>query len=185
MTLFSAGDISVRRLNNNAYDKEKLLEWLTNEELLALAYGEDAPWDMQKLEAAFMHKADDGEDVTACLIELDCEPIGYIQYYPLEHDSYKFTADIPYGKFSGGYGVDIFIGLPTLWGHGLGTRTVHAMTEYLFDKMNATVVCADPEKNNRRSVKCWEKAGFEKMGIIENYDDPDKLSILMANFKLL
>ena len=48
-----------------------------------------------------------------------------------------------------------------------------------------TVVCVDPEKNNRRSVKCWEKAGFEKMGIIENYDDPDKLSILMANFKLL
>ncbi len=48
MYLFTSDNISVRKMNNSLEDKSLLLEWLSNPEVLELAWGEGAPWDMQK-----------------------------------------------------------------------------------------------------------------------------------------
>ena len=79
--------------------------------------------------------------------------------------------------------MDMFIGEPELWGKGIGTETVKAMAQYLFTVLDAAVVCADPEPDNLRSIRCWEKAGFAPAGRIENYDDPNKNSMLMAFYR--
>lgn len=46
--------------------------------------------------------------------------------------------------------------------------------------LGATVVCADPGEENRRSVACWLKAGFIPIGKVADYDEPDNQCILMA-----
>lgn len=180
MTLFKAEGISVRYLRDNREDRELLLKWLSDPDLLEFAYGEDAPWDRRKIDMAFMKKSEGGENVTGCVIEQDTRPIGFIQYYRVLPESYKFNRQVPFAAVQGGYGVDLFIGEPGLWGQGIGTKVVSAMTDYLFSVMDAKMVCADPQDNNIRSVRCWEKAGFSLLGIIENYDFPQKKSKFMV-----
>lgn len=182
MYLFSSNKIAVRRMENSNEDKALLLEWLSNPKLLELAYGEDAPWDMEKIENKFVEKTAEGSNVVACFIEYENRAVGYIQYYMLDENSYRFNSEAPYEKFAGGYGLDIFIGYPEIWGKGIGTDTVKAMVNYLFNTLGAKAVCADPEEKNNRSVQCWIKAGFSPMSKIENYDEPDKESILFASF---
>lgn len=180
MCIFTSDNISIRKMNNNLEDKSLLLEWLSNPELLELAYGEGAPWDMQKIESKFSKKTTGSENVTACIIEYDDKAIGYIQYYPIESNSYLFNEQVPYEEFAGGYGIDLFIGYPELWGKGIGVKVIREMANYLINTLGANVVCADPEDNNQRSVRCWIKAGFITVGKIQNYDEPEKVSILMA-----
>jgi len=180
MYLFTSDNISVRKMNNSLEDKSLLLEWLSNPEVLEFAWGEGALWDMQKIENEFEEKMTGSENVTACIVEYNGKSIGYIQYYPIEKDSYAFNEQVPYEDFVGGYGMDLFIGYPELWGEGIGVKIVSGMASYLINTLGAKVVCADPEENNQRSVRCWIKAGFISSGKIQNYDEPEKNSILMT-----
>jgi aminoglycoside 6'-N-acetyltransferase len=179
MYLFMSESVLVRKMNINQ-DKSLILQWLTDARVLEFAYGEKAPWNMQKVEEEFGQQAEGGDIVTACMIEYDTQTIGYIQYYPLEVNSYRFNNQIRFEEYASGYGVDLFIGIPELWGKGLGTEAIRGMKDYLIDKLGATVVCADPMESNLRSVRCWLKAGFTPVGFIQNYDYPEKRSILMA-----
>lgn len=185
MYLFSNDNIVVRKMKNTQKDKVLLLEWLSNPVLLESAYGEDAPWDMQKIEDNFVEKTSENSSVVACFIEYEDKAVGYIQYYIIDKDSYLFNTKVPFSKFIGGYGMDIFIGYPELWGKGIGTNVINAMANYLMKSLGAKVVCADPKEDNHRSVQAWIKAGFSPMGKIQNYDFPDEISILMAKFQTI
>ena len=106
--------------------------------------------------------------------------MGYIQYYPLEPDSYRFTDTVPFEHFRGGYGIDLFLGVPALWGRGIGTEAIRQLSAYLLTQKHARLVCADPEETNIRSRCAFEKAGFSPTGRVKNYDDETKYSILMT-----
>ena len=178
--LFETGNIAVRPLRKA--DFPTLLAWLSDSRLTDLAWGEGVPWDARKVEAAFGGKAAGQGAVRGCIMEVDGTPGGYIQYYPLDADAYRFTAEVPFERFAGGYGIDLFLGPPELWGQGLGPRVVDALTRYLFAHCGAKVVCSDPAVRNARSVKCWLKAGFSEAGRIADHDDPRKTSMLMARY---
>jgi aminoglycoside 6'-N-acetyltransferase len=181
--LFSDDELSVRCLRDDREDRSLLLEWLTDPNgVTTVAWKEDVPWDMKKIERKFMPRTKDDSIVTSCIINQEEKAIGYIQFYPLDKDSYLFTPPIEYEKFKGGYGIDLFIGYPELWDQGIGTKAVRAMADYLINNRGAKVVCADPEENNHRSVACWKRAGFVPVGKILNIDDPGKgkISMLMV-----
>jgi len=181
--LFSSENILVRKMNNDSKDMSLLLEWLTTPAVAELVYAEGVPWDMEKVRAEFGEKTKEGSIVTPCFIAYDGKEMGYIQFYPIEENSYFFNEVVPFSKFAGGYGMDIFIGYPDLWGKEIGTKTIRAMVGYLMDIHNANVVCADPEEGNERSVRSWTKAGFSRIGKIRNYDTPNKKSVFMAVFR--
>jgi len=180
--LISSENISVRKMSNNRKDMSFLLEWLTNPLVVELVYSEGAPWDMNKIRDKFGEKTAEDSTTAACIIMYDGQEIGYTQFYPIQEDSYLFNQDVPFSKFIGGYGMDIFIGYPHLWGKGIGIKVVSAMVSYLMNERGAKVVCADPEETNQRSVRCWAKAGLSPMGKVQNHDYPDKANILMAVF---
>lgn len=177
--MISKGNISLRRVKNEEADMKLLLKWLTNPDVLRWAYGEDAPWDMEKITEQFGEKTTGDSSTVGCFITLGGEEIGYIQYFPIEEDSYKFNSREMYEKVADGYGIDIFIGEPELWGQGIGGRAVDLMAEWLKNNTTAKLICADPATDNERAQRFWRKTGFEPIGLIEDYDDSSKMSMLM------
>jgi RimJ/RimL family protein N-acetyltransferase len=94
----------------------------------------------------------------AFLIELDREPIGFLQCYRL--------ADYPdYARLisaqPGDHGLDLFIGRDDLIGRGLGTEIVNtALAALIFSQPDARRCVLGPDPANRRAIRCYEKCGF-------------------------
>lgn len=177
--LISKGNISLRLMNNTKKDMEFLLNWLTNEQVVRWVYEEGAPWDMNKIVEQFAEKTKEGGSSTPCLIMYNKQEIGYLQYYPIKEDSYKFDSQDFFEKVAEGYGLDMFIGKPELWNKGIGTLAIGLVEDYLKNNMKAKVICVDPITDNSRAVHFWQKVGFKPIGAIEAYDNSDKKSILM------
>lgn len=83
-------------------------------------------------------------------------PIGYIQYYPVTDESCEALQNQPRGTV----GFDIFIGEESYVGNGTGTQVVIAFTKHLFSMPNITKIIVDPFADDKRAIRCYEKAGF-------------------------
>ncbi|MCH5188580.1 MAG: GNAT family N-acetyltransferase [Oscillospiraceae bacterium] len=175
--MISRGDMALRQVQNTERDMKLLLKWLSDPRVLRWAYGEDAPWDIEKISEHFSPKASDS--TARCFIVHGTAEIGYIQYFPVEEDSYKYTSREMFEAAKKGYGIDIFIGEVELWDKGIGGRAVALIEEYLRGNTSAELICADPATDNPRAQRFWRKAGFTPIGLIENYDDPAKQSTFM------
>ncbi|MGE7919011.1 GNAT family N-acetyltransferase [Viridibacillus sp. NPDC093762] len=146
----------VRKLEGK--DDIYLAKWLSDADILTYYEGKDNPFDIEKVHEKFY---DVNEEETRCIIEYDGVSIGYIQFYPLEHESrvaydYKNDAEVIYG-------LDQFIGESSYWGKGIGTKLILAMKEYLVNEKKADILVMDPQAWNERAIHCYEKCGFKKV----------------------
>ena len=110
--LISKGNISLRLMNNTKKDMKFLLNWLTNEQVVRWVYEEGVPWNMNKIVEQFAEKTEEEGSSIPCLIVYNKQEIGYLQYYPIKKDSYKFNSQDFFEKVAEGYGLDMFIGKP-------------------------------------------------------------------------
>ena len=124
MNLISKEKVAIRLMNSTDNDMNFILRWLTNPEVIAWVYDEDAPWDIDKVKIKFARKADGLGSAIPCFIMYDDKAIGYLQYYPLEEDSYIFNSPETFREIEGGYGLDMFIGEPELWDKGIGSQVI-------------------------------------------------------------
>nr|WP_197529997.1 GNAT family N-acetyltransferase [Gloeobacter violaceus] len=101
-------------------------------------------------------------------------PIGFIQSYtPVachgegwwleEHDA-------------GVRGIDQFLAPADQLGRGLGTAMVLAFVSELLADPGVTRIQTDPSPQNRRAIRCYEKAGFRA---VREIDTPDGCALLM------
>jgi len=116
------------------------------------------------------------DDSTALpyIVYLESLPIGYIQSYvaagagdgwwPDEHDP-------------GVRGIDQFLAGADSLGHGIGTQMVREFVQFLLEDPTVTRVQADPAPTNLRAIRCYEKAGFRRLGVINT---PDGAAVLMV-----
>lgn len=72
-------------------------------------------------------------------------PIGYFQSYQEDE---------------GVVGIDQFIGDADLLNRGLGTAAVRAFLQLVIARQNPRRIILDPEPENARAIRCYEKAGF-------------------------
>lgn len=158
-----AGDgIVIRRMNDDVSDYNRMVEW-RNLPHVRRWWDPDLP--SLTLEAAKEEYRPDtvpGASSTACIIELQGSPVGFIQFY--RWDSYAKEAmevGIPFDDLS--YGIDIFIGDSSQIGRGLGTRVVGLMSDYLIEEFNASSVALTTDLENHVAQRCYEKAGFKKV----------------------
>ena len=152
-------DLKVRALVEN--DKTQLAKWLSNPEILQYYEGRDNPFDVEKVKREFF---DDEEGVTRCLFECDETPIGYVQFYEIDKEErqlygYADLKDVIYG-------MDQFIGESAYWNKGIGTMLVSSMAEYLIREKEADRIVMDPQTQNKRAIRCYEKCGFEKVKLL-------------------
>ena len=86
------------------------------------------------------------EGVRPCILESDGRPVGYAQYYPTEEPGER--------------GIDLFIGENSFRDRGNGTQFLHLLSSFLFQQKEARSILLDPKGENRRAIRCYEKAGF-------------------------
>lgn len=120
------------------------------------------------------HVLEDCDVVTHAIVELDGEPIGFQQWYPVDHDD-DLLAEYELTAADGAWGIDQFVGDSRLHNAGIGTRQVRAVADWLLgaDGPGAGMVVTDPVVENLRAIRCYEKAGFRKVRVLPDHEQVD------------
>lgn len=113
---------------------------------------------LEEVERKYGPRIDGVEKTYVFLIHHDRRPIGLIQWY-LWSDYPDHAAQL--GASSTAAGVDLAIGEKQSVGKGLGSILIREfVNKVIFEKSTATAVVTDPEEQNLRSRRAFEKAGF-------------------------
>ncbi|MCA1399082.1 GNAT family N-acetyltransferase [Bradyrhizobium sp. BRP56] len=105
------------------------------------------------------------------IVATDASDLGYIQCYELTAWNSGFGV-----QPEGTRGVDLFIGEPDMMAGGHGSALIRAFVD---DRLaqGAPRIVTDPDPANARAIRAYEKAGFQKVGMV---DTPDGPALLMA-----
>jgi aminoglycoside 6'-N-acetyltransferase len=113
----------------------------------------------------------DHPDMDQFIIGLDGHPFGYIQCYALSTWNTGLGAHPPKTR-----GIDQFIGISDMIGRGHGSGFIRKFVDDLL-KSGTPRVVTDPDPDNGRAIRAYEKAGFEKSRMVDTADGP---ALLMA-----
>jgi aminoglycoside 6'-N-acetyltransferase len=105
------------------------------------------------------------------IVSVDGSDFAYIQCYDLTAWNSGFGQ-----QPKGTRGIDQFIGEPDMVGRGHGSAFIRAFVD---DRLaqGAPRIVTDPDPENPRAIRAYEKAGFEKVGLV---DTPDGTALLMV-----
>jgi len=113
----------------------------------------------------------DHPDMDQFVVALGGRPFAYIQCYRLSTWNQGFGAQPAQTR-----GIDQFIGEPELIGRGHGSKFIRDFVDELLKKDTPRVV-TDPDPENTRAVRAYEKAGFERDRLVDTPDGPALLMI--------
>ena len=65
-------------------------------------------------------------------------------------------------------GIDIFLA-SECHGQGLGADAVRTLARHLFGERGHHRVTIDPAAANERAIRCYERVGFRRVGIMRRY----------------
>jgi aminoglycoside 6'-N-acetyltransferase len=112
----------------------------------------------------------DHPDMDQFIVSLEGRPFAYIQCYRLSAWNQGFGEHPPETR-----GIDQFIGEPDMLGCGHGPEFIRQFVDELLQKGTPRVV-TDADPTNGRAVRAYEKAGFERLGLVET---PDGTALFM------
>src|SRR3954447_18975073 len=95
----------------------------------------------------------DDPTTTRLTIEADGAPAGVIQYGEEDEPDYRHAW------------IDIFLD-PRLHGRGLGAEAIELLVGWLVLERGHHRVTIDPAVDNVAAVRCYEKAGFRRVGVM-------------------
>jgi RimJ/RimL family protein N-acetyltransferase len=152
-------------------DLPLLHEWLTRPHV-AEWWGEQGT--LAELEEEYGPDLD-GQTSTRVYIAMeDGRDIGFIQSYVAIDSADRWWAD---ERDPGVRGIDQFLANVSDLGHGRGTAMIRAFVEMLYRDPAVTRIQTDPQPDNARAIRCYEKAGFRAM---REVDTPDGRALLMV-----
>lgn len=141
-------------------DYEALAHWLSTREVLEFFRDVNAPFTLDQVKAKYGPRINGDAPIYPYIVELNNRPIGFMQHYKLSEDK---QTELGYPISDMVFGIDQFIGIPELYGKGLGTLMVNAFTKQLTETTEVQIITVDPEVSNLRAIKCYEKCGFQKV----------------------
>jgi aminoglycoside 6'-N-acetyltransferase len=104
------------------------------------------------------------------IVAADDREFGYLQCYRMTEWNTGFGP-----QPEGTRGIDQMIGEPDMIGRGHGTALIRSFIESLLTAGVPRVV-TDPDPENARAIRCYEKAGFARDRLV---DTPDGVALLM------
>ena len=162
--------ISLRLMEDTMEDYIAMRNWFLEPELQEWVWcdekGEsDVP--LERIIEKYGSRIKNPTDVFPYFILRDKEPIGFIQYYIQDRTT---------------NGLDMWIGILKERNNGYGTEALKQMVQLIHRKHpHVKEVFIDPEPENQRAVKCYQKAGFKHYGEMID-DDGDKCLLLKICF---
>jgi aminoglycoside 6'-N-acetyltransferase len=99
-------------------------------------------------------------------------PLGYIQSFDLK----AWPDGAFHSQPDGTRAIDQFIGEPETVGRGHGSAFIRAFVDNLLAN-GAPRVITDPDPDNARAIRAYEKAGFERQHVIDTLDGPALLMV--------
>ncbi len=105
------------------------------------------------------------------IVAADDREFGYLQCYRMTEWNTGFGP-----QPEGTRGIDQMIGEPDMIGRGHGTALIRSFIEGLLTAGVPRVV-TDPDPENARAIRCYEKAGFARDRLV---DTPDGVALLMV-----
>lgn len=156
---FQNGPLLIREIRID--DNHLLAKWLSDPIILEYYEGGDNPFDLKKINKKFYNRQD---GVNRCIIQFNGTPIGYIQFYELDHETKGKYGYINDQRMI--FGMDQFIGESAYWNKGIGTMLVTSMVNYLITKKQADLIVMDPQVKNERALRCYEQCGFKTVKLL-------------------
>lgn len=99
-----------------------------------------------------------GEDECVLLVvEAAGQVIGGAEYHEENDPMYRHA------------GIDIYLGARGQ-GLGLGTEAVALVARFLFQQRGHHRLTIDPAAANHRAIRCYEKVGFRRVGVLRQYE---------------
>ncbi len=108
------------------------------------------------------------------LFFLNKEPLGFIQYYSVSDGDPNWWPDKP---GPGVLGIDQFIADEENLNRGTGTLMIIRFILLLMKDKSVREIRVDPNPDNARAIRCYEKVGFVRKGLITT---PDGRAIMMT-----
>ena len=105
------------------------------------------------------------------IVSVGGSDFGYIQCYDLTAWNAGFGE-----QPAGTRGIDLFIGEPDMIERGHGSGLIRAFVDDRLAR-GAPRMVTDPDPANPRAIRAYEKAGFEKVHLV---DTPDGIALLMV-----
>lgn len=109
------------------------------------------------------------------IVAADGRPFAYLQCYD--------PAAWPQGGLgvqpAGTRGIDQFIGDPAMVDRGHGSAFIRVFVDGLLENGTPRAV-TDPSPDNARAIRAYEKAGFQKQGLVDTCDGPALLMVRNA-----
>ena len=112
------------------------------------------------------------EGMDQYIVTTNDRPFGYLQCY----DPMVWPDNGLGAHPAGTRGIDQFIGEPEMLERGHGSAFIRIFIERLL-KAGSPRVITDPDPNNHRAIRAYEKAGFRRDRIV---DTPDGRALLMV-----
>ncbi len=112
-------------------------------------------WDEPDLEVRQIMEHLDSDSFEPIIVELNGKPVAYVQTHDPHMEEDHPYQDQPFGTL----GIDISIGEESDLNKGLGTEILKSLAAILFEE-GATRLIIDPDPDNKRAIRSYEKAGF-------------------------
>jgi len=164
------GPVALRPLEPS--DAPLLLKWLTDSRVLEYWEGPSTIFTAARIQEDFY---EDEWNASRCIIEYESKPIGYLQAYQLDGEMFTEYGYPRQDRLT--FGIDQFIGEPSLWGQGIGRQFIKLISEYLHTYCNARSIVLDPHADNERAIRCYESCGFQKVKRLPKHELHDGVMV--------
>lgn len=134
-------------------DKALLSDWLRRPHVAAWFPGTET-----QLASIMKHLDDDW--IRVSIVSLDGRDVGYLQCYETAREPSTSWADQPVGT----RGTDQFLADADMLNRGIGSALMRQIADELFADKSVPRLITDPDPANGRAIRCYEKAGFYRVG---------------------
>jgi aminoglycoside 6'-N-acetyltransferase len=100
--------------------------------------------------------AEGDEGSVRLAVEADGEVVGMIQFHEELEPDFRHA------------GIDVFLASGS-HGRGLGADAVRTLARFLFEERGHHRLTIDPAAENERAIRCYERVGFRRVGIMRRY----------------
>lgn len=148
-------------------DVASMARWLKEPEV-ARWYWDSAEKTEEELREKWARRVEDPDDADYYIIVVDGHDIGQIQVYDVV-SAPEFAAQVGIPNSSG---VDVLIGEPEWRNRGVGTAVMRSfIRQFVFTRPGIDTCIIDPEPENLRAIRVYEKAGFRYVKTFHSTED--------------